>query len=230
METSLHRSLKELYATAGSRTEAAIAGYRADVIRDDLIVEIQASSFSAISRKLAHLLRRHRVLVVKPIARRKVLVKQSRPGGDWDQRRLSPKRGTLLDVFDELVYFRHLFPHPNLIVDVILVDEEELRVPRRARRFRGANYRVHDRRLAEVISTCRLETPADLLAMLPPGLPSSFTSDILARHIDCAEWFARKVAYTFRHCGVSRVTGKRGNRIIYEITPDGVNSSNRRAG
>ena len=217
METSLHRSLKALYLTPGARTEAVVGAYRADVLRDDVLVEIQASPFSAISRKIGNLVREHRVLVVKPIARKKTLLRRSSSKGDWDVRRMSPKHGRLIDIFEDLVYFTRVFPHANLCVDVALVDEEELRVPRSARRFRGPNFRVVDRRLCEIVSSCRLATAADLIALLPAGLPRVFTTDMLARHIDAAEWFARKVAYTLRHCGATRATGKRGNRIVYEV-------------
>src|SRR5688572_17882060 len=102
METSLHRSLKELYVTPGSRMEAPVRGYRADVLRQDLVVEIQASPLGAISHKIRDLVEHHRVLIVKPISHRKTLLRQTDPTGDWDVRRLSPKRGRLIDVFDDL--------------------------------------------------------------------------------------------------------------------------------
>lgn len=217
METSLHRSLKELYQTPGSRMEAAVRGYRADVLRRDLVVEIQASPLGAISRKIADLVEHHRVLIVKPIAHRKTLLRKSDPNGDWDVRRLSPKRGKLIDVFDDLVRFTRVFPHPNLAIEVVLVDEEELRLPKRRHRFRRPDFRVHDRRLTGIVARHRLTTATDLLSLLPPGLPSSFTSDVLAKHLGSPAWFARRVAYTLRHCGAARMTGKQGNRLIYEL-------------
>jgi hypothetical protein len=217
METSLHRSLKELYLTPGSRMEAAVRGYRADVLRTDLVVEIQASPLGAISRKIAELVEHHRVLVVKPIAHRKTLLRKSDPKGDWDVRRLSPKRGQLVDVFDDLVRFTRVFPHPNLAIEVVLVDEEELRIPKRRHRFRRPDFRVHDRRLTALIARHRLATAHDLVALLPAGLPGSFTTDVLAKQLERPTWFARRVAYTLRHCGAARMTGKQGNRLIYAL-------------
>jgi hypothetical protein len=217
VETSLHRSLKTLYSTEGSRTEAVIRGYRADVLQAGLIVEIQASPLGSIARKVADLVQYHRVLVVKPITRRKVLLRRSEPDGAWDVRRLSPKAGKLLDAFDELVHFTRVFPHPNLTLELVLVDEEELRVPRRRRRFRRPDFRVHDRRLIHIIARHRLTTASDLLELIPPGSPNPVTTDVLARHLGCQPWFARKVAYTLRHCGVARVSGKIGNRLVYQL-------------
>jgi hypothetical protein len=218
METSLHRSLKDLYATHGSRTEAVVGNYRADVLHEGLIVEIQASPLGAIARKVADLLRTHRVLVVKPITRRKVLVRRSEPAGEWDLRRLSPKAGKLLDAFDELVNFTKVFPHPNLAIELVLIDEEELRVPRRRRRFRRPDYRIYDRRLVQILTRQTLTSAFDLLDLIPPGWPNPITTDLLANHVKCAPWFARKIAYTLRHCGAARVSGKIGNRLVYQCT------------
>jgi hypothetical protein len=212
METSLHRSLKHIYSSAGSRLEAEIHGYRADVLCDDTVVEIQASPLGAIARKVADLVRHTRVLVVKPITQRKFVVRRSNPGADGVSRRLSPKRGTLLDVFDDLVRFTRVFPHSNLTVEVVLVDEEEIRVPRRSHR---SDYRVEDRRLVSIVAARRLRTAADLVTLLPFDLPPSFTSDVLAERLARSVWFARAVAYTLRHCGAARVIGKQGNRLVY---------------
>ena len=215
METSLHRSLKQIYSPHGSRMEAEIRGYRADVLCDDMVVEIQASPLGAIARKVAELLHHTRVLVVKPITHRKCVVRRNSPDGDRVSRRLSPKQGTLLDVFDDLVRFTRVFPQPNLTLEVVLVDEEEIRVPRRSRR----GHRIVDRRLLGIVAARRLQTAEDLVRLLPFELSSSFTTDSLAVRLGSSVWFAREVAYTLRHCGATRVIGKQGNRLLYEPVP-----------
>jgi hypothetical protein len=216
METSLHRSLKALYSARGSRTEAAVHGYRADVLQDGLVVEIQASPLGAIAPKVVDLLQHTRVLVVKPIVAKKFLLRRSATTRSWSNRRLSPKRGKLLDVFEDLVSFTRVFPHPNLTLEVLMVEEEELRVPRRRRRFRQPDFCVEDRRLLSVLTVHRFATARDLVAILPPGQPNPFTSETLAASLKVPCWFARKIAYTLRHCGAARVAGKQGNRLVYE--------------
>ncbi|MBI3463324.1 MAG: hypothetical protein HY000_09730 [Planctomycetes bacterium] len=216
METSLHRSLKHIYSSSGSRVEATILGYRADVLCDDMVVEIQASPLGAIARKVAELVRHTRVLVVKPITHRKFVVRWSSAGGECVSRRLSPTTGRLPDVFHDLVRFTRVFPHPNLTLEVVLVDEEEVRVPRRSRR---RSHCVEDRRLLGIVAARRLQTAADLARLLPFALPTSFTTDSLAVLLGSSVWFAREVAYTLRHCGATRVIGKQGNRLRYEPVP-----------
>jgi hypothetical protein len=114
METSLHRELKRLYAGPTARTEVVLDNYRIDAVSRGQLIEIQHGSLAAIRDKIRKLVENHRVLVVKPIVRQKLLVKQAAADGPALSRRLSPKRGALLDIFEELVYFTRVFPHPRL--------------------------------------------------------------------------------------------------------------------
>src|SRR6476620_4585187 len=97
METTLHRQLKALYAGPEARVEQRIAGFRIDAVCSDRLVEIQHGSLAAIRTKIAHLLESHEVVVVKPLVVRKQLVRLAKRGGKEVSRRLSPKRGSLLD-------------------------------------------------------------------------------------------------------------------------------------
>ena len=128
METSLHRDLKLLYAGDAAQTEVRLGRYRVDALVGDLLVEVQHGSLSAIRDKIRQLCTHHRVLVVKPVVVRKSLVRLARADGPVVSRRLSPKRGTLVDLFHELVYFTRAFPHPNLAIEAVAVEVEEWRV------------------------------------------------------------------------------------------------------
>src|SRR3954463_16402361 len=102
METSLHRQLKQHYATEGALIEQRLGRYRIDVVRGKELVEIQLASLTSIRDKIAALVKKHDVLVVKPIIVSKHLVKLRRSGGRVVSRRRSPKKRSLLDIFDEL--------------------------------------------------------------------------------------------------------------------------------
>ena len=130
METSLHRDLKRLYAGADARVEIRLAGYRIDAVVGDELIEIQHGPLAAIRDKVRRLLTTHHVRVVKPIVAKKQLVVRSRPGGRVARRRASPKHGRLLDLFDELIHFTNVFPHPRLTLEVPLVSVEEWRCAR----------------------------------------------------------------------------------------------------
>ena len=48
-----------------------------------------------------------------------------------------PQAGQALDIFEELVYFTRVFPHPRLTIEVVLVEVEEWRYPGHGRRAAG---------------------------------------------------------------------------------------------
>ena len=228
METSLHRELKELYAPDASQTEVPLEGYRIDAVSRGRLVEIQHGSLAAIRDKVARLLENHRVLVVKPIVATKVLVKLDAKGGNVVERRRSPKRGGLFDLFHELVYFTRVFPHRRLTLEVALVEVEEWRYPGhgRRRRRRDRDHQVEDQHLVGVLQTHRFRTLADLRGLLPDDLPRPFHTGHLAEGLGvhppgwwasrATRWVAQRVAYCLRETGAARVVGKQGNAVLYD--------------
>src|ERR1044072_9107255 len=70
-EKPLHASLKQWYARPGDRFEVPVDGFIVDIVRDDLLIEIQTRNFSAISRKLSRLTRSYRVRLVYPVVQEK---------------------------------------------------------------------------------------------------------------------------------------------------------------
>jgi hypothetical protein len=219
METSLHRALKSLYAQDEHHTEVRLDGFRIDAVDGDQLVEIQHGSLAAIRNKIARLLERRRVLVVKPIVASRLLVRLDGRGGQVVSRRQSPKRGQLLDLFGELVQFTRVFPHRRLALEVLLVDTEERRYPGhgRRRRWRTSDYQVEDQTLVAIHESRRLQTAADLRGLLPAGLPPIFHSGDLAEQMGIARWRAQQVAYCLRQCGAALETGKSGNTRLYRL-------------
>lgn len=217
METTLHRQLKELYAGPEARVEQRVAGFRIDAIRDEQLVEIQHGGLSAIRDKISKLLKRHEVLVVKPLVACKTLVRLAKKGGKELSRRLSPKRRTLIDVFDELIYFTRVFPHERLIFEVPLIEMEERRFPGhgRRRRWRQNDFVVEDQRLLAVTDVFRFRTRGDLLALLPGELPDPFHSGHVAAGLDIHRSLAQRIVYCLRHMGAAETCGKAGNAWLY---------------
>jgi hypothetical protein len=221
-EGSLHAALKARYARPGDRVEESVDGYVVDVVRDDELVEIQTASFSSAARKLRRLVTDHRLALVHPIATERWLVRVDADGVVTDRRR-SPKRGLPLDLFHELVAFPELVAHPNFRIELVLIREEELRGPVPA----GARYRYPrewwrlDRRLLEVIETIGVDTPADLLGLLPADLPDPFTAADIAAASRRTRHLAMRTAYCLQRAGATRCIGRRGRAQVYEATSGG---------
>lgn len=218
METTLHRQLKERYASDDAVVEQRVGRYRIDVVDGDELIEVQVAPLTAIRDKIRALLKDHPVRVVKPIVARKYLVKLKRAGGRVVSRRRSPKQGTLLDVFEELVHFTRVFPHPRLTLEVLLVEIEEIRYPGHGRRRwrRPGDHQVEDQRLLEVVRVEQFRTAADLCRLLPKHLPRPFHTGHLAERLGAQRWIAQRMAYCLRTMGAIRPVGKHRGAWLYE--------------
>lgn len=215
METSLHRSLKERYATDGDgRSEVPIRGYRIDAVdAAGRLVEVQSGPLGPLRGKLSRLLPDHRIRIVKPVILRRRVVRRTRRDGPDLSARSSPRRGAMHDVFDDLIGVVRVFPHANLDIEVLGVTIDEVRLPRRRR----PGYTIADRRLDAICSTAVVSRADDLWGLLPEGCDGRepFTTFELAERLDRPRWFAQRVAYCLRLTGAARVAGKVGNRIVY---------------
>ncbi len=216
-EKSLHASLKRWYARAGDRVEVRVDRYVIDLVRDDLLIEVQTSGFSSMRRKVRSLLDDgHRVRIVHPIPACKWIVKLSADGAVQGRRR-SPRRGAPVDVFPELVSFPDLVAHPKLEIDLLLTHEEEVRRPARNRSWRRRGMAVVERRLSEVVETVAIRSPSDLARMLPADLPHRFTTADLAAHLRRPRELAQQMAYCLRKADVIAPDGKCGNAVWYRF-------------
>jgi hypothetical protein len=218
METTLHRQLKAHYAADGAQVEQRIGRYRIDVLDGDELIEIQLGSLSAIRDKIAALVKQHRVRVIKPIVAKKFLVKHDRAGGKVVSRRRSPKQGVVLDVFEELVHFTRVFPHPRLVLEVVLIEIEELRHPGhgKRRRWRRNDHVASDQRLLEIVSSEKFHTAADLCRLLPARLPAPFHTAHVAKGLGVERWIAQRMAYCLRNTGAIKTVGKERGAWLYE--------------
>jgi hypothetical protein len=221
-EGSLHAALKARYAASvkGARVEAPVDGFIVDVAGDDELVEIQTASFASARRKLERLVVSHRVALVFPIPLEKWLVRVDADGALLGRRR-SPKRGLALDLFDELVSLPGLVAHPNFRIELALIHEEEIRgpVPEGARYRHPRTWWRLDRRLLDIVETRRIDTPADLLRLLPAGLPEPFTTADIVAASGRPKHLAMRTVYCLERSGAIARLGRDGRFVIYGRVP-----------
>lgn len=217
MATQLHNQLKLHYVADESQHEVDLDGYRIDAIDDDgRLIEVQCASLLAIRDKIRTLTKKHDVVVVKPLAARKKLLKKERRNGKVVSSRYSPTKQTFSYIFLELVHFTKAFPHQNLQLDVLLTEQEEIRVPAKRRTWRR-KHSVQDRTLVEVQKTVSLRTVQDLWDSLELEVPDVFTTADLAKGGSMPRWLAQKAAYCFREMEHIEMCGKQGNAIEYRL-------------
>ncbi len=204
METSLHGTLKRLYCGEHGVTECRLGGYRVDALVGETAVEIQAGSLAALREKVPRLLQSgHRVLVVKPFPLVTVAVNLA-SGRRWRQVRCA------LEVFEDLVHIPPWFPSPGLTIDLVFVEQMELRRRRGKRRWI-----VEDRKLIRIDRVARLQGAADLWGLLPHEVRGPFTTRLLAQIFSCPIWLARMIAYTLSRSGAARRHGTENRYVRY---------------
>jgi len=218
-EKPLHASLKHWYARPGDRFEVAVDGYVIDIVRDNLLIEIQTANFASIKSKLQNLVRSHQVRLIYPIAQEKWIIRSATYGRGRVIRRKSPKRGRLEDLFWEMVSIPQLLSNSNFALEVLMIKEEEARRYEGRRHWRRGGWVIESRRLLEVLDQRLFKEPADWLGLIPQGL-ESFTTRDLATAMDIRKVLAEKLAYCLREGKVIELIGKRSRANLYRVVMD----------
>ncbi|MBX7214991.1 MAG: hypothetical protein K1X39_13340 [Thermoflexales bacterium] len=214
-ESPLHAALKARYAQPDDEVEARVQGYWIDLRRPgpaghDLLIEVQTGNFGALKAKLAALRDHYRIHIVHPIPAEKWLVMLD-GNGRITSRRRSPRKGRFEGIFEELVNLTGLFSGDAVTLEVVLTREEEIRQARAPRKRRWAKaYRSVERRLLDVLDWQVFESPADLLALLPAGLPQPFTNRELADAWHAPLRLAQRTTYTLCAMGALVRHGRQG--------------------
>ncbi len=216
-ESSLHAAVKDWYAIPGDRLEVPMDGYVIDILREKLLIEIQTKNFTQIKPKLNSLLDNYSVHLVHPIAQEKWIVRIPESSRNSATRRKSPKRGRFLHIFDELIRIPELITHPNFSLEILLIQEDEIRIHDGNGSWRWKGWSIADRRLTAIIDRLVLKKPGDFLQFVPPDLPESFTTRDLSKQCSIPVRLAQKMAYCLKHMGNINMVGKQGNAYVYMI-------------
>ena len=214
-EKHLHASLKRWYSRPGDRIEVSIDRFVIDLVRDDLLIEIQTRGFSSMKQKVVALLDLGwRVRIVHPIALDRWIVKIDADGAALSRRR-SPRHGDPTDVFAELVSFPDLLANPSLEIHLVLTHEEEYRVHNPDGAWRRKGWTEVERRLTDVVDTVMMSRVEDLADLIPAGLPETFTTGDLAAALGRPRRVAQQMAYCLRSLEAIVPVGKVGNAVQY---------------
>jgi hypothetical protein len=216
-EKHLHAALKDWYAQPGDQFEVPVDGSVIDIVRGGELIEIQTGNFSSIKRKLLRLIPHHKIRLIYPIADQKWIVKLPKKVGDSESRRKSPKRGEVIDVFKEIVYLPELIPHENFTLEVVLIEEEEIRRyvgGRTAWRKRG--WVTEERKLVDVVECHQFATGANLWALISAEIPDQFTTTDLSKRMRIHRRLAQQIAYCFRKMDFIEQIGNRNRSKLYQ--------------
>jgi len=216
-EYSLHSEIKDWYMVSGDELEVKVEDFIIDILRGKLLIEIQTRNFSAIKKKLIKLLLNNQVRLVFPIAKLKWIAYISR-SGEFVRRRKSPKKGKLTDLFYELVHTPSLIKDRNFSLEVLLIEEEELRCNDGKGSWKRRGVSVKDRKLLNVFDRIIFEDSGDFLEFLPKELDGYFTNKVLALKLGISIRLAQKITYCLRKMGAISIAGKKNNELLFQVS------------
>lgn len=216
-ERSLHASIKKWYSQPGDELEVKVDGYIVDIVRGDWLIEVQTRNFSAIRHKLSTLVKNHRLRLIYPIAKEKWIVRTNVSGKQILGRRKSPRHGTIRDLFEELVAIPELVKQEHFELEVLLIQEEEVRCADGKGSWWRRGHSLRDRKLIEVVGTVLFRTRHDFLRFLPHDLPEPFSNKSLAETLGMPIHSVRRMTYCLKKMGLIAQTGKSGREFLFEM-------------
>ena len=214
-EYSLHSEIKQVYSLPWDQFEVKLDSYIVDILRDKLVIEVQTKNFSALKEKLQVLTEKHQVRIVYPLPQKKWITYVTKDNTILDKRK-SPRKGRLTDLFRELVMIPHMIGEENFSLEVLFIDEEEVRCNDGKGSWRRRGVSIKDRRLLKVNDRILFQTKADYLKILPEGLSEVFTNKELAKSAKISVRTAGQITYCLRKGGVIRSAGKKGRELLFQ--------------
>ena len=218
-ERSLHAALKAWCSQPGDLTEVTVDGYVVDVVRGDLLIEVQTGGIGSIKNKLSTLAFGHDMRLLYPVVAEKMIRTLDGDGQTVLRQRRSPARLGWASLFDELVYCPHLLTAPRLELVAVKVAVTEVRCADGTGSWRRKGIRIVDTLLDRVLETRTFRSAEDLLDLLPPTLEEPFTHRDLAAALGVRMATAQRASYCLRHLGLLREVGRRGHALLIERVP-----------
>ncbi len=217
-EKSLHAELKNWLKMPGDKIESPVDEYIIDIVRGELLIEIQTQNFSAIRKKLENLLKRHKVRLIYPIVQNKWIIGLDRNGHQITKRRLSPKHDSYVNIFEELVRIPHIMLNSNLIIEALIVNVEETRLNDGKGSWKRKGWSILDRRLVNLVDQKIFHGSIDYLSLIPKRLEFPFTNYELSKALQKSIRLARMMTYCLRKSNILKVIGKKGKAFLYDLS------------
>ena len=214
-ECSLHSEIKKVYSLPGDQFEVKLGNYIVDILRGNLVIEVQTKNFSALKEKLQVLTEKHQVRLVYPLTEKKWITYVTKDHEVLDKRK-SPRKGRVTDLFRELVMIPNMIGEENFSLEVLFIDEEEVRCDDGKGGWRRRGVSIIERKLLKVNDRVLFHSKADYLKILPDNLNGVFTNRELSKLAKISARTARQITYCLKKGGVIQLAGKNGRELVFQ--------------
>lgn len=232
-ESSLHKTLKELYALKeNAQTEVLKNNHIYDVLKSDgTIIEIQTKNLGKLYAKTKDSLNLGlKCTIVHPIATETIIITKDKDGNTLSKRK-SPKKNSIYSIFRELTCIYPLLLENNFKLEILetIITEERIKTEtpvqskNNQRRFKK-NWNKADKKLNEILNTRIFKTKNDYLELLPEGLPEEFTTKEIQTLLKqnknlpkSAANYTSLMVWVFNKMGLIEQTGTKNRFKTYRI-------------
>lgn len=218
-EKSVHAVLKNYFAPDEMMQEIPMEGYVADIYTGREIIEIQTRQFDRMRDKLQAFLPICPVTIVYPVTAKKILVWIDPETGEEIERRKSPRKASIYDIFDELYKIKQFLSDENLRIKMMFLELEELKLLDGYGKDKKKRASKHDRVPLKLVGEMGMECKEDYLQFVPfELLETEFTSKEFSKEAKIHPRMAGTVLHVLHYMGIVERVGKQGNAFVYKVS------------
>ena len=215
-ESTLHLQLKNFFHQPGDKIEYRLNKFIIDIVRKNYLIEIQTKNFFAIKRKLETLISAYKVLLVYPIIQDKWILKVDMNSKKLIKRTLSPKHCNYYNIFEELIRIPHLISEPNLMIEALIIQAEEMWVNDNKGSWRRRGWSIKDRRLINILDQKLFSNPNHFLSLLPSDLEPPFTNKDLSKALNGSQRLASMMTNCLRKMNLIKIVGNKNRSNLFD--------------
>jgi hypothetical protein len=109
----------------------------------------------------------------------------------------------------------NLLINPDFSIELLLIQEEEIRRFEENQSWRRKGWVTEERRLLKVVGQMIITSSSDMLSFIPSDLAEPFTTADLAAAIAKPRRLAQKMVYCLRRMSYLYPAGKRARAVLY---------------
>lgn len=215
-EGTLHLVLKNYISANRENQEVKFGKKIIDVFLDGKAYEIQTSSFSSLKSKLSEFLPQIPVTIIYPVIREKRIAWTDAETGEISSYRKSPKKETVLSIFNQLVYIKDFLSDKNLSFAIfeLSVDETKLLCGYSKDKKKGS---VRLNRIPKKLHSIEQFANFKEFTAFLPQKDKEFSAKTLSKHLKSDISLSRKIIYCMLHAGIIEHTRTENREKFYTI-------------
>lgn len=214
-EKTVHAVLKKYLEPNEQYHEIKIKGFFADIATPDGIIEIQTRNFNSLRKKLNIFLELGPVTIVYPIPYTKWLFWIDEGTGEISSKRKSPRQGDVYMILPELYRIKDYLLHPNLKLQILLINMEESRLLNGWSKDRKKGSTRYDRIPTSLVEEVWICDTSDYMTLVPPSLTEEFTAKEFQKACHLSPKMSSYALQVLRHINAIEQVGMKGRAYLY---------------